>query len=145
KTIVYRFMERVPVWSPSSTSLKQCTMSRKPKSVAPPSHPERTRFALILLLGLTAFGATYGIVLFVQSRNAPPGMVWIPGGEFTMGSESTLPRQQNERPTHRVRVDGFWMDEHNVTNAELRQFVEATGHVTTAERKPDWEEVKKQY
>jgi formylglycine-generating enzyme required for sulfatase activity len=50
----------------------------------------------------------------------------------------------NERPAHRVRVDGFWMDRHDVTNAEFRKFVRATGYVTTAERKPDWEELKKQ-
>ncbi len=50
----------------------------------------------------------------------------------------------NERPAHRVLLDGFWMDEHPVTNAEFRKFVEATGYVTIAERKPDWEELKKQ-
>ena len=51
------------------------------------------------------------------------------------------------RPSTRgdpMRVDGFWMDEHHVTNAQFRNFVEATGYVTTAERKPDWEELKKQ-
>jgi formylglycine-generating enzyme required for sulfatase activity len=46
---------------------------------------------------------------------------------------------------HRVRVDGFWMDVHDVTNAEFRKFVDATGYKTTAERKPDWEEVKHSY
>ena len=50
----------------------------------------------------------------------------------------------NERPAHRVRVDGFWMDETEVTNAQFREFVEATGYVTTAEKPPDWEEMKKQ-
>ena len=50
----------------------------------------------------------------------------------------------NERPAHRVRVDGFWMDDHPVTNAEFAQFVAATGYVTTAEKAPDWEELKKQ-
>jgi formylglycine-generating enzyme required for sulfatase activity len=50
----------------------------------------------------------------------------------------------NERPAHRVKVDGFWIDEHPVTNAEFQKFIEATGYVTTAERKPDWEELKKQ-
>jgi formylglycine-generating enzyme required for sulfatase activity len=50
----------------------------------------------------------------------------------------------NERPAHRVHVDGFWIDEHPVTNAEFRKFVEATGYITIAERKPDWEELKQQ-
>jgi formylglycine-generating enzyme len=73
----------------------------------------------------------------------PPGMVWIAAGEFTMGTNDprSLP---NERPAHRVTVEGFWMDVHDVTNAEFEKFVEATNYVTTAERKPDWEELKKQ-
>ena len=50
----------------------------------------------------------------------------------------------NERPARRVRLDGFWMDAHAVTNAEFRKFVEATQYVTTAERPIDWEELKKQ-
>jgi formylglycine-generating enzyme required for sulfatase activity len=49
-----------------------------------------------------------------------------------------------ERPAHRVRVDGFWMDETDVTNAQFRAFVEATGYVTTAERTPTLEEIMSQ-
>ena len=73
----------------------------------------------------------------------PAGMVWIPGGQFTMGSddERSFP---NERPAHRVRVDGFWMDETAVTNAQFRVFVEQTKYVTVTERAVDWEELKKQ-
>jgi formylglycine-generating enzyme required for sulfatase activity len=69
-------------------------------------------------------------------------MKWIPGGEFTMGSaDAKLPA--TERPAHKAKVDGFWMDETEVTNAAFRAFVEATNYLTTAERKPDWEEMKK--
>ena len=50
----------------------------------------------------------------------------------------------NERPAHLVQVQGFWMDEHDVTNAEFSKFVEATGYVTTAERQIDWEDLKKE-
>ena len=64
-------------------------------------------------------------------RKPPPGMVWIAGGEFTMGSAWELARH-DEKPVHRVRVDGFWMAATEVTNAQFRQFVEATGYVTTA-------------
>jgi sulfatase modifying factor 1 len=67
----------------------------------------------------------------------------ISGGEFTMGSDDSH-SVANERPARRVRVDAFWMDEHPVTNAEFARFVAATGYVTTAERAPDWEELKKQ-
>jgi formylglycine-generating enzyme required for sulfatase activity len=70
-------------------------------------------------------------------------MVWVPGGEFTMGTDdpSSMP---NERPAHRVKVSGLWMDDHTVTNAEFAAFVKDTGYRTTAERKPEWEEIKKQ-
>lgn len=75
--------------------------------------------------------------------NGPVGMVHISGGEFLMGSDSRL-AQPNEKPAHKVRVHGFWMDRHHVTNAEFRKFVEATGYVTTAQRKPGWEALKVQ-
>src|SRR6185369_3077388 len=66
---------------------------------------------------------------------APDGMVWIPGGEFSMGSED--PNMSDARPFHRVGLDGFWMDRTEVTNEEFTQFVKATGYVTVAERQPD--------
>jgi formylglycine-generating enzyme len=59
-----------------------------------------------------------------------PGMVWIPGGEFFMGSEDHYPE---EAPQHRVHVNGFWMDQYPVTNEQFREFVDATGYVTFAE------------
>jgi formylglycine-generating enzyme len=73
----------------------------------------------------------------------PPGMVWIPGGQFTMGTDDAR-SMPNERPAHLVKLDGFWIDEHDVTNAEFQKFVDATGYLTTAERPTDWEELKKQ-
>ena len=76
-------------------------------------------------------------------KDAPAGMVWIPGGEFTMGTDNPE-SYQYERPAHRVRVDGFWMDATEVTNADYKKFVDATGYVTTAEKAPEWEELKKQ-
>jgi sulfatase modifying factor 1 len=61
-------------------------------------------------------------------------MAWIPGGTFAMGSADFYPE---ERPVHRVALDGFWMDEHPVTVAEYRRFVQATGYTTVAQRPPD--------
>ena len=69
-----------------------------------------------------------------MSAPALKNMTWVPEGTFAMGSEDFYPE---ERPVHRVSVDGFWMDEHPVTVAEFRRFVKATGHVTEAERAPD--------
>jgi len=62
-------------------------------------------------------------------------MIWIPGGEFSMGSED--PKMSDARPFHRVALDGFWMDRTEVTNEEFTHFVKATGYVTVAERQPD--------
>jgi formylglycine-generating enzyme required for sulfatase activity len=62
----------------------------------------------------------------------PPKVVWIPGGNFAMGSED--PEFPDAGLIHNVTLDGFWMDEHKVTNAEFAVFVEATGYVTVAER-----------
>ena len=50
----------------------------------------------------------------------------------------------HEKPPHPVEVDGFFMDETEVTNAEYAKFVEETSYVTVAEREIDWEEMKKQ-
>ena len=69
-----------------------------------------------------------------QSTPPRPGMVWIPGGTFRMGSDRFYPE---ERPVREVRVDGFWIDRHPVTNEQFSRFVAATGYVTVAERPPD--------
>lgn len=80
-----------------------------------------------------------------QPIDAPEGMVWIPGGKFEQGaSESDKMALDHEKPTHPVEVDGFFMDETEVTNSEFKKFVEETGYVTVAEREIDWEEMKKQ-
>jgi formylglycine-generating enzyme required for sulfatase activity len=75
-----------------------------------------------------------------NSEAKPPGespfpdMVWVPGGTFLMGSDKHYPE---ERPSHKVTVDGFWIDRCPVTNDRFAEFVEATGHVTFAEIPPD--------
>ncbi len=69
------------------------------------------------------------------SGPAPAGMVWIPGGTFRMGcADCEMP---DALPAHLVTVDGFWMDQTPVTNAQFERFVKATGYVTIAERQPD--------
>src|SRR5262245_42224555 len=66
--------------------------------------------------------------------SVPPNMMWIPGGTFRMGSDKHYPE---EAPVHRVTVTGFLMDRTPVTNRQFKEFVRATGHVTTAEIPPD--------
>ena len=65
---------------------------------------------------------------------APPGMTWIPGGQFWMGI--TEDQMTDARPWHRVYVDAYWMDKTEVTNEQFARFVKATGYITVAERKP---------
>ena len=71
------------------------------------------------------------------------GMIWIEGGTYTRGAADGRGRK-DELPAHRVKLDGFWIDETEVTNAAFAAFVAATGYVTIAEKRPDWEEIKKQ-
>ncbi|QIG41119.1 formylglycine-generating enzyme family protein [Microbacterium sp. 4R-513] len=58
-------------------------------------------------------------------------MVLLPAGVFTMGSDDFYP---DERPVHERTVEAFWIDRHQVTNAEFARFVAETGYVTVAER-----------
>jgi formylglycine-generating enzyme len=71
------------------------------------------------------------------------GMVFIKTGTFMMGGDNKQ-AAADEYPKHKVSVNGFWIDATEVTNAQFAQFVKATHYVTTAERKPDWNELKKQ-
>src|SRR5471032_3346973 len=82
-------------------------------------------------------------IVYGDGTRGPLDMAWVPAGQFEMGSDSKQ-AQTNERPAHKVRVHGFWMDRHHVTNAEFARFVAATGYVTTAEKKPDWESLRVQ-
>ncbi len=97
--------------------------------------------ALLLAGGIcaVAFLSDPGRDVVVVSDAAPPtagpqGMVWIPPGDFVMGTTNGPP---DEQPPHLVRLDGFWMDAHEVTNEQFMQFVDATGYVTTAEKPPE--------
>lgn len=78
------------------------------------------------------------------SEEMTADMVLIPGGDFTMGARENEFARKDEFPNIQVQVDSFLMDKHPVTNAQFREFVEATGYITTAEVAPDWEEIKKQ-
>jgi len=76
------------------------------------------------------------VTVEVTKARKPPAkdMVWIEGGTFLMGSDKYYPE---ERPAHPVTVNGFWMDQFTVTNAQFSRFVEETNYVTMAERIPN--------
>jgi len=81
----------------------------------------------------------------IDQVEAPEGMVWVEGKTFLQGAKNNdkyaMPR---EKPAHNVTVDGFFIDVTEVTNYQFRAFVEATNYITVAERKIDWEDMKKQ-
>jgi formylglycine-generating enzyme required for sulfatase activity len=76
--------------------------------------------------------ANSGSACSIAAGNAlHPGMIFVAGGNFTMGADYTYPE---EAPAHAAEVAGFWMDQTEVTNARFAEFVAATGYVTLAER-----------
>jgi sulfatase modifying factor 1 len=75
------------------------------------------------------------LALIAETTSAGhPGMIWVAGGSFLMGSDAFY---REERPVRRETVAGFWLDRYPVTNAEFRTFVDATGYLTLCERPPD--------
>ena len=81
-------------------------------------------------------------IIHIDLNISTEGMVLIPGGTFNMGGDNEQ-ADRDEFPKHKVIVASFYMDATEVTNKQFKQFVDATGYITTAERKPDWEELKK--
>jgi len=114
----------------------------------------KTLFRIIALLAFVIHGQASPELFEPTNENknpapspAPEGMVWIPGGEFSMGSDvadeghcSVKGVTRDSQPIHRVYVDGFWMDSTEVTNARFEKFVTATGYRTVAEIAPTQEE-----
>jgi len=78
-----------------------------------------------------------------DTRGSTEGMIWINGDVFLMGATDNEGRP-DEYPSHKVKVNGFWVDATEVTNAQFKKFVDVTGYITTAEKAPDWDELKKQ-
>ena len=99
----------------------------------------RAFFFTVALVGLLFIGP----ILSRAADKAPLCMAWIPAGIYAMGSDADY-SLENERPAHQVHVNGFWIDTHDVTNAEFAKFVAATDYKTTAERPVEWDDLKKQ-
>ena len=78
--------------------------------------------------------ASQGAVAATREAAAPAGMVLVQGGSFRMGAENGYAEEQ---PVRWVRVASFWIDRHEVTNAQFERFVQATGYRTSAERGPN--------
>ncbi|MFO7675694.1 MAG: SUMF1/EgtB/PvdO family nonheme iron enzyme [bacterium] len=95
---------------------------------APAPAPAPTAPAGMKALGRNAQG--YEEALWLKDSSV---MVKVPAGEFWMGSV-TGEGESDERPQHRVYLDEFWLDKHEVTNRQYERFVKATGYRTDAEK-----------
>lgn len=93
-------------------------------------------FALFAFTISQVFGGNCCATLPNRFNTAPEGMVWIAGGEFSMGTNSSTDAKADESPAHKVTISGYWLDSTPVTNRQFLTFVEATGYVTTAEKIP---------
>jgi formylglycine-generating enzyme len=81
----------------------------------------------------------YNLQAYPKNYN---GMALIPGGTFSMGADNNQ-ASPDEYPKHQVTIDSFYLDATEVTNAQFKKFVTATGYITTAEKTPVWEELQK--
>ena len=108
--------------------------------------PKSSFLNICILLSILAFSCQKEKAKTARSiKPKVDGMVWIPAGIFEMGaSESDAMALSHEKPKHTVKVDGFYMDETEVTNAQFSRFIDATAYVTTAERPVDWDLIKSQ-
>jgi formylglycine-generating enzyme required for sulfatase activity len=94
--------------------------------------------SLYLLSSFTIANSTVEKGLTVSCSEVDTVQAWVEGAEFIMGDNNAY---SEEGPAHKVTVSGFWMDVHEVTNAQFEEFVEATGYITVAEKPPasaDW-------
>jgi len=152
----------IPNFSPICDTIvrQRKTSNRSPRLPLNPQSATRNlmrlppclAFALVLASASFLLADEPGATIpnrFKPSGDSPPGMVWIPGGELSMGTNDPTKMvcdgaghdpMPDARPVHRVAVDGFWMDATAVTNEQFERFVQATGYVTDAERKPKAED-----
>ena len=85
--------------------------------------------SLCLLSSFLIANSTTEKGLPVSCSEVETGQAWVEGAEFVMGDDNAY---REEGPAHKVSVSSFWMDVHEVTNAQFEQFVQATGYITVA-------------
>ena len=93
----------------------------------------RTLALVALFAGVTVPEAARTDVsgAMIDKANVPDEMVMIAAGEYLMGNEGNY---SDESPLHKVSINAFYLDKHEVTNAQFAAFATATGYVTRAER-----------
>lgn len=116
--------------------------SNNKKETAETGNPVSPDSILTCMAVPSRFGADSSAPIAFSGDTSITGMVLIPGGVFEMGGDNDQ-ADPDELPKHKVQLSPFYMDVTEVTNAQFKKFVDATGYITTAEKKPDWEEMKK--
>jgi len=92
-----------------------------------PAFVQRVRWKWVAGIG-TLVVVIVGLIITLASgcRPAtPPGIVYVPAGEFTMGSDEG---DSNEQPVHTVYLDAFYIDKYEVTNAQFALFLSEQGN-----------------
>lgn len=113
----------------------------KAESVATEAEEDSIHSCMKTPVRFAASASQAGSIISNRDTSAA-GMVFIPGGTFSMGGDNNQ-ASKDEYPKHSVQVQPFYMDATEVSNAQFQKFVTATGYITTAEKAPDWEELKK--
>ncbi|WP_316798646.1 formylglycine-generating enzyme family protein [Pedobacter frigidisoli] len=126
-------------------TLTSCHQMKEAKSTAGATNAFNKNVAICCESNIPSrfSGATNSVPAGKANKTSHQNMVWIPDGDFQMGGDNKQ-ASADEFPKHRVKVSGFWIDQTEVTNAQFAAFIQATNYKTTAERKPDWEQLKHQ-
>ena len=90
---------------------------------AHPAVPSRGAWVKTWLLLIAAAGVLLAVTAWGQPITPPPGMVYVPAGDFVMGDDHG---NFDERPAHRVRLSGYFIDVHEVTIEEFNAYVRAS-------------------
>lgn len=116
-----KLLEKV-VGNPDKTTQNKKSKWRKLMSFT------RMSFILGLFLFVGCGPANTGYLIGVQGRGVwfhpqPYGTVYIPSGTYHSGQSDQDVFQSFVAPNKQVSIVAFWMDEHEITNNEYRQFV----------------------
>ncbi|WP_201978275.1 formylglycine-generating enzyme family protein [Hymenobacter rubidus] len=98
-----------------------------------------SRSLFLIGFGLSLLGSCTSEQPSTVKAEASPKMIRVPGGTFLMGSDD--PNFPDASPIHPVTLGSYYIDEHEVTNAEFAAFAKAARYVTVAERKPTPQEL----
>lgn len=93
----------------------------------------RPLLAMMLLLTASPVSVTPVLLAAAPGQGCPvlpDDQLWVPGGIAHFGSDRAY---AEEGPAYTATIKGFWIDRHEVTNAQYAAFVRATGYVTRAE------------